>query len=496
MLKSLAKNYNEERFGDPLCSMTTQKLRPISSFTLLLLDMLVMALAFYLAYELRARINFPGPLQTHIPFVRYLGLMAVWIGCVALSLFLYRQYYVTRAPSRVDQLYAIAAAVSIGTLVAVGVAALVFKNTPGSLFEIDFPRVMLIYAWLLAIILIMVVRILHQMSRSRLRRYGLGQDRLLVVGTGETARIIMQRIQWQPQLGYILVGVVTPNGSNGLPDIYGVPVLGQSEELTQLIEKHQIDEVIIAMPEKGHREVVRVISLCQRGRVSIKVFPDVFEFVTSEATIDDLGGLPLLTVRDYSMRGYGLMFKRVLDIIGSGVGLISLSPLLLLTAIAIKLESPGPVFFVQERMGLDGKVFPMIKFRSMRTDAERSGPGWTVKDDPRRTRLGTLLRRVDIDEMPQLINVLLGEMSLVGPRPEQPYYVDQFRQKVPRYMERHREKAGMTGWAQVNGLRGDTSIEERTRYDVWYTENWSLLLDIKILLRTVWQKLALRNQGG
>ncbi len=476
--------------------MTTQKLRPISSLTLLLLDALGLALAFYLAYELRARIDFPNPLLTHIPFVRYLGLLGVWIGCVTFTLFLYSQYYVTRAPSRVDQLYSIAAALSIGTLIAVGVAALVFKNTPGSLFEIDFPRVMLIYAWLLAIIFVMVVRILHQMSRSRLRRYGLGQDRLLVVGTGETARIIMQRIQWQPQLGYILVGVVTPNGTNGLPDIHGVRVVGQSEELTQLIEQYRIDEVIIAMPERGHREVVRVISLCQRGRVSIKVFPDVFEFVTSEATIDDLGGLPLLTVRDYSMRGYGLMFKRLLDIAGSGFGLVLLSPLLLLTAIAIKLESPGPVFFVQERMGLDGKVFLMIKFRSMRTDAERSGPGWTIKDDPRRTRLGTLMRRVDIDEMPQLINVLLGEMSLVGPRPEQPYYVEQFRQKVPRYMERHREKAGMTGWAQVNGLRGDTSIEERTRYDVWYTENWSLLLDIKILLRTVWQKLALMNQGG
>ncbi len=458
--------------------------------------MLVLVLAFYLAYELRGRIAFPNELAVLIPFVRYLGLLGAWIGCTTVSLFLYQQYYITRAPSRVDQLYSIAAAISIGTLVSVGVSALLFKNTPGSLFELDFPRIMLAYAWLLSIILVMIMRVLHQLLRSSLRRYGLGQDRLLIVGTGETAQIIMQRIQWQPQLGYILIGVVTTNGSNGLPDINGVPVIGQSEDLTGLIEQYRIDEVIIAMPEKGHREVVRVISLCQRGRVSIKVFPDVFEFVTSEATIDDLGGLPLLTVRDYSMRGYGLMLKRVLDMAVSAFGLIVFSPLMLLTAIAIKLESPGPVFFVQERMGLDGLVFPMIKFRSMRTDAETRGPGWTVKDDPRRTRLGSFMRRVDIDEMPQLINVFLGEMSLVGPRPEQPYYVDQFRQKVPRYMERHREKAGMTGWAQVNGLRGDTSIEERTRYDIWYTENWSLLLDVKILLRTVWQKIALRNQGG
>ena len=156
-------------------------------------------------------------------------------------------------------------------------------------------------------------------------------------------------------------------------------------------------------------------------------------------------------------------------------------------AAAIKLESPGPVFFIQERMGLDGNSFLMVKFRSMRQDAEELGPGWTTENDPRRTKMGAMLRRIEADELPQFVNVLLGEMSLVGPRPEQPYYVNQFREEVPRYMERHREKAGMTGWAQVNGLRGDTSIVERTKYDVWYTENWSLWLDIKIIVRTLWQ---------
>jgi exopolysaccharide biosynthesis polyprenyl glycosylphosphotransferase len=187
------------------------------------------------------------------------------------------------------------------------------------------------------------------------------------------------------------------------------------------------------------------------------------------------------------MRGYLLFFKRIMDIVGSIIGLIVLSPLMMLTAIAVKLESPGPVFFVQERMGLDGKPFLMIKYRSMRQDAEKHGPGWTTKDDPRQTKLGALLRKIDADELPQFVNVLLGEMSLVGPRPEQPYYVNLFRESVPRYMERHREKAGMTGWAQVNGLRGDTSVIERTKYDLYYTENWSILLDLKILMRTVWQ---------
>jgi exopolysaccharide biosynthesis polyprenyl glycosylphosphotransferase len=184
-----------------------------------------------------------------------------------------------------------------------------------------------------------------------------------------------------------------------------------------------------------------------------------------------------------------------MDLLGAAFGLIVFGPLMLLTAVAIKLESPGPAFFVQERMGLDGTPFMMIKFRSMRKDAEKHGPGWTVDNDPRQTRLGKLIRRIEVDELPNLINVFLGEMSLVGPRPEQAHYVEQFRQRVPRYMDRHHEKGGMTGWAQVNGLRGDTSITERTKYDLWYSENWSIWLDIKIVMRTLWQIVFDRGEA-
>jgi exopolysaccharide biosynthesis polyprenyl glycosylphosphotransferase len=231
--------------------------------------------------------------------------------------------------------------------------------------------------------------------------------------------------------------------------------------------------------------MVRLISLCYREGVTIKVFPDVFELMAAGVTIDDLGGLPLLTVRDVALRGWRLTFKRAMDLVGGAVGLVLLSPLMMLIAMLIKLESPGPVIFVQERMGLDAQPFPMFKFRSMRSDAEANGPGWTVRGDPRVTRVGRFIRRYSIDEWPNLINVLLGDMSLVGPRPEQPAFVEQFRAMIPRYMERHREKAGITGWAQVNGLRGDTSITERTKYDLWYIENWSLWLDIKIIIRTL-----------
>ncbi len=462
--------------------MTNQRIRGIFSITLVILDATMVAVAFILAYQLRATIPWPNELANQAPLSAYSGLITAQVVGVVILMFIYRQYYIPRAISRVDQFYSIFAAVSIGTMMAVAISVFSFKN---SIFEVDFPRAMIIYAWMFSIMLIMLGRITHQVVRTKLRDRGIGKDRLLVVGTGDVAKMILQRIAWSPNLGYEVVGVIDGDLEN--KEIHGIPIIGEPEDLPELIEKHAIDEVIIAIPEKGHREVMRVISYCERGRVTIKVFPDFFQFMASEAGIDDLGGLPLLSIRDFAMRGYLLFFKRIMDIVGSIIGLILLSPLMMLTAIAVKLESPGPVFFVQERMGLDGKPFLMIKYRSMRQDAEKLGPGWTTKDDPRQTKIGALLRKIDVDELPQFVNVLLGEMSLVGPRPEQLYYVNLFRESVPRYMERHREKAGMTGWAQVNGLRGDTSVIERTKYDIYYTENWSILLDIKILLRTVWQ---------
>ncbi len=462
--------------------MKTQQVKNLYAVTLILLDAVMTATAFVLAYRLRAEIPWPAEVENLAPFGAYAGLMGVQVLAVVGTLMIYRQYYVPRAMSRVDQFYAVFASVTLATILSVAVAAFVFKGTA---LEVDYPRVMVIYAWILSIVLIMLGRAVHQLIRENLRERGIGKDRLVVVGTGDVARIIVQRIQWSPHLGYELLGVI--DDDDHAESFLGLPVLGSEEDLPELIARLGIDEVIIAIPEKGHREVVKVMSFCERGRVSIKVFPDIFQFVTSQAGIDDLGGLPLLTVRNYALRGYMLFLKRLIDILGALVGLVLFAPLMLLVALAIKLESPGSAFFVQDRMGLDGRPFKLIKFRSMRRDAESRGPGWTVDEDPRQTRLGRLLRRVDVDELPNLINVLLGEMSLVGPRPEQPYYVEEFRRTVPRYMDRHREKAGMTGWAQVNGLRGDTSIEERTKYDLWYTENWSVLLDIKIVVRTIWQ---------
>jgi Undecaprenyl-phosphate glucose phosphotransferase len=314
----------------------------------------------------------------------------------------------------------------------------------------------------------------------------------LIIGTGDVARMVLKKIRQSSGTGYEAVGFISID--NGLESILGVPVLGHLDDLPEIIEQQKISEVIIALPEASSQEILNIIGNCERGRVAIKVFPDVFQIMAAEVSIDDLNGLPLLAVRDVALRGWRLTIKRTMDLIFSGILLIFTSPLMLLLALLIKLDSPGPVFYVQDRMGLDGNIFPIIKFRSMRPNAEdESGPIWAKQDDNRPTRLGTFMRRFSIDEWPQLINVLLGSMSMVGPRPERPIFVNQFRQSIPRYMDRHREKAGMTGWAQVNGLRGDTSIVERAKYDLWYIENWSILLDLKIMLKTLLTVLFDRN---
>jgi exopolysaccharide biosynthesis polyprenyl glycosylphosphotransferase len=457
------------------------KRRADALFTLLLVanDSAMVVLAFYLAYWLRQVIAFP-PLVNLAPFGDYVGMMAIQVVAMLVLYFFSRLYDVKRSMPRLDEFYRIFAATSIGTIVTIAFTTFLFKN---SNMEPDFSRVMVIYSWFLTVVLVTVSRSLFMMMRNWLRKRGLWSDRLLIVGTGDVGRMILQKVRQMPRLGYRVVGFVDGESLSG-QEIMGVPVLGGVDDIPDIVQEHEIEEVIIGRPELSHQEVLTIISRCERGQVGIKIFPDLFQIIATELSIGDLGGMPLLTVRDVALRGWKLTLKRAVDLVGSAVGLVFLSPLLTLVAIAIRLDSPGSVFYAQERMGLDAKPFWCLKFRSMQSDAEKDGPGWTTENDPRVTRLGAFIRRFSIDELPQLINVLLGEMSLVGPRPERPIYVEQFRRSIPRYMDRHREKAGMTGWAQVNGLRGDTSIAERTKYDLWYIENWSLWLDFRIMLRT------------
>jgi Undecaprenyl-phosphate glucose phosphotransferase len=465
------------------------RVRTVFAATLALTDMAMAGMAFYVAYWMRRWIPWPEQAQNMGQFANYAVLVLTHVVSIVLVFAFSRLYRVARTTSRVDEFYSVFKATTVSTLMGVALSSLVFKN---SALEMDYSRGMVLYGWGLSIVLITIGRIVHADIRFRLRRRGWGCDRLLIVGTGDVGRMVYQKIQSNPGLGYAVSGFVTTDGSEGEVPL-GAEILGHASELAPLIDKHDVDEVIIALPDATHQDILMLLSECERGQVTIKVFPDVFQIMASPVGIGDLGGLPLVTVRDIALRGWRRFAKRLMDIVGAALGLVVLSPLMMFVAVLVKLDSPGPVFYVQDRMGLDAKPFKMLKFRSMQKNAEADGPGWTVEDDPRVTRLGGIIRQINVDELPQLINVLLGQMSLVGPRPERPVYVNQFRRSIPRYMDRHWEKAGLTGWAQVNGLRGDTSIAERTKYDLWYIENWSLLLDVKILLRTVFNVFESSN---
>ncbi len=446
-------------------------------------DAEMIAVAFFAAYLVRRVTEYPRPL-TPQPFSHYSGMLLIHVCTLLATFFFYRLYHFKRGLSRIDKSYSIVAAVSFGTVASIALTSFLYKN------ELDYPRAMVIYAWILSIIFVAVGRLLTDHFHARYRRAN--PARVLVVGAGDVGRMILQKINQSPNLGYQPVGFA--DDTPGRKEVAGLPILGNSSQVGFLIREHNVQEVIIGLPEASHEEILDLISQCEREKATVRVFPDVFQIIASEVSIDELNGLPLLTVRDVALRGWRLAVKRTMDLIVSAVILVLVSPFILLTALLIKLDSPGPVFFAQERMGLDARPFQILKFRSMRADAEKeTGPVWATPDDPRRTRLGAFIRRHSIDELPQLINVLVGDMSLVGPRPERPVFAEQFRQVVPRYMERHKEKAGITGWAQINGLRGDTSIVERTKYDLWYIENWSLLLDLKILLRTVFNVFGDRS---
>lgn len=457
---------------------------------LLVIDLLMAMLAFVVGYT--ARQAFPlTPLPPDPPGLDfYIPTIVLHVMSVLLAAYFSRLYHVPRAASRFDIGYRILGTLSLAVFLSVAFQTIIFKNSP---LETDYPRTLLVYVWFFSVIMMILGRELHSQIVFRLRARGIGRDDVLIVGDGEAARYIVQKIQWSPQLGYDLAGLVTENGQGS---VLGLVAMGGYDDLPFLIDELEIDHVIIALPELDRNQLVNLVTLCQRGQVDIKVYPDVFAYMAGGLSVDDLGGMPLLRVRDVALRGWNLSLKRALDVFGAAVGLVILSPLMMSLALIVRRTSPGPVFFYQPRMGLDGRMFPVLKYRTMRQDAEVGGPGWTVENDPRVTRIGSILRKTNLDELPQFINVFMGHMSLVGPRPEQQAYVEQFRSYIPRYMERHQMKAGMTGWAQVNGLRGDTSIEERTKYDLWYVENWSLWLDLKILIRTIIQTLLRRSPNA
>lgn len=321
----------------------------------------------------------------------------------------------------------------------------------------------------------------------RLRRQGVGVARTVLAGSGPTAQRLAARLKANPALGYRLAGFIddlSPPKARAAAKALGLPWLGRLKDLTAAADQARADTLLIALPASLHQRDQSLILEAGGLGLDLRIVSDLYGVITSPLAVDDIHGIPVFSLREAPLDlRLNRWLKRAFDLGLVVPGLVLISPLLLLLAAAVKLSSPGPVFFRQARVGLGNRPFQMLKFRSMRADAEALGR-WTVKDDPRRTRLGTFLRRTSLDELPQLFNVVWGDMSLVGPRPEQPAYVDRFSRDIHRYLGRHQVLPGISGWAQVHGWRGDTSIEERTAFDLYYVENWSLSLDLLILLKT------------
>jgi len=449
------------------------------------LDMAAVTGGFLIAYQLRAKIPFGG---LFIPFSpeNYPIILSLSVGALMFSFYYHKLYRLKRGYSKIDEFYRICAATVLGLILTLALNSIILGPT------FQYSRQILIYSMVFIIVLTALVRLIFGGIVSGLRKRGAAQIRMVLVGTGEATQRILRKVSEAPELGYKIIGVLTddlsqndsPTANNSNDNL---PILGQLSQLRMVVVGHEVDEVIVTVSGANQDHLLDLVDMCDDLPVSIKIYPDAFQLITTnEVTIGDLTGLPLVNVKDVSLRGINRVVKRIMDIALSAAFLIVASPLMFICALLIKITDPrGPVFFTQERVGLDGNPFTVIKYRTMRVDSEADGPGWTTANDPRRTAIGKFMRRYSLDELPQFINVLLGDMSIVGPRPEQVFKVEEFSQIFPRYMRRHKEKAGITGWAQVNGLRGDTSIAERIRYDLYYVENWSVLFDLKIMLKTI-----------
>ena len=317
-------------------------------------------------------------------------------------------------------------------------------------------------------------------------RAGIGLKRILIAGAGELGRLVADKILEHRELGYQIVGFVDDRAAGDHLGYRGLPLLGTIREAAEISSREGIDHLYVALPPEQHVQMLELIETTSRECVDVKVVPDLLQVIALRARLEDLDGVPVININDVPLQGFNTIVKRGIDVVISSGALALLSIPIGSIALLVKATSRGPVFYRQERMGLDGKTINIVKFRSMHHEAERdTGPVWARENDPRVTVLGKFLRRSNLDELPQLWNVLRGDMSIVGPRPERPHFVEQFKHRIPQYMLRHKVKAGLTGWAQVNGWRGNTSIEKRIEYDLYYIENWSVRLDLKIMWLTL-----------
>ena len=453
-------------------------------------DSVLGMVAFLLAYVLRFDSGLIPVTRGYPPLEQYVNVLPFIAVIVPLGFHLQGLYRLRRGRSRIDDFFN----VLVGSIFAVvlGVVGTLYFQAyyvPDELKDRGVYEVSQLVWGLFLATNIALGYLSRKFIREALERRwiaGVGLRRVLIAGAGDLGRMVADKILEHRELGYQIVGFVDDRAGGDHLGYRGLPLLGTIGEAAEIALREKVDHLYVALPLEEHLKLLDLVESTSREGVDVKVVPDLLQFIALRARLEDLDGVPVINLNDIPLQGLNAFIKRALDIVISSAALAVMLVPGLVIAWLIKRSSTGPVFYHQERMGLDGKQFLVYKFRTMPLDAEQeTGPIWGDKHDPRATPIGAFLRRHDLDEWPQFWNVLKGEMSIVGPRPERPFFVEQFKHRIPQYMLRHKVKAGITGWAQVNGWRGNTSLEKRIEYDLYYIENWSVSLDLKIMWMTL-----------
>jgi exopolysaccharide biosynthesis polyprenyl glycosylphosphotransferase len=450
-------------------------------------DAIASNLAMLTAWFLRFNVEIIPVTKGAQGFATYIHVLPIVTVVFPLAFAVQGLYRVRPTRSKAEEWLSVAIGSVVATVVLSGVLLWLRPGSP----DVAYSRATLAIFMGCAILFVIGGRMLVRAVVDRRHRAGKDLDRVLIAGSGELAVAVVERMRSHRELGFRIVGYLR-NGDDARLD--ALPCLGSVDDVERVVDEHGIDHVFVALPHASSTAMTRLLERLVRSLVSIHVVPDLLQFMVLRSRVEDIDGLPTINLSEAPLEGWSRFVKRGFDLMVASAALLVFSPLMLLIALAIWLEDRRPIFYRQVRMGLDGKPFRILKFRSMKVGAEsESGAKWAERDDPRRTRMGRLIRPWSLDELPQLFNVLLGDMSIVGPRPERPQFVEQFRAEFPHYMLRHKVRAGMTGWAQVHGWRGNTSVRMRIEHDLYYIENWSLMLDLKILFMTVVHGLRHEN---
>jgi Undecaprenyl-phosphate glucose phosphotransferase len=445
----------------------------------LFFDLAIISLIWVFAYYLRFYIELIPIFYDFSSIEPYLlllfPLLLIWVF-VFKAFNLYRP---RRLSSRFAEILDITKACTLTVIILVSLTFFLKK--------FEFSRLVFLYFWIFSIAALSFSRIIFRGGLSFLRRKGYNLRHVVIVGDGILARELIKRLRNHPEVGINILGLLGNRPEKIGSKVHGEEILGTYGDIETILNQKEVDQVFIATPfvEISHLETI--FNSISNYPVTIKIIPDIHHFPLFCAGVEEFSGLPILSIQDSPLYGWNVVFKRLLDFLTASFAIVLTLPLMAAIAVVIKLTSPGPVFYRQKRAGLDGKIFNMLKFRTMHVDAEKgTGPVWASENDPRRTKFGALLRRTSLDELPQFFNVFKGDMSVVGPRPERTEFIEEFKEHVPRYLLRHKMKAGITGWAQIKGWRGNTSLKERIKHDLYYIENWSIWFDIKIMWLTVW----------